>query len=78
MLPDGALFTEDGVPIPVVIVADLRAMADWLPPRPQRQVMPGRESHLLLPRITGISNSFISLQIYQSPFPLFSHLLDCC
>jgi hypothetical protein len=27
MLPDGALFTEDKVPIPVVIVADLRAMA---------------------------------------------------
>jgi hypothetical protein len=36
MLPDGALFTEDGVPIPVVIVADLRAMADWLPPQAQR------------------------------------------
>jgi hypothetical protein len=36
MLPDGSLFTEDGVPIPVVIVADLRAMADWLPPQAQR------------------------------------------
>ena len=36
MLPDGALFTEDGVPIPVVIVADLRAMADWLPAEAQR------------------------------------------
>lgn len=36
MLPDGALFTEDGLPIPVVIVADLRAMADWLPPQAQR------------------------------------------
>ena len=36
MLPDGALFTEDKVPIPVVIVADLRAMADWLPPQAQR------------------------------------------
>ena len=31
MLPDGALFTEDRVPIPVVIAADLRAIADWLP-----------------------------------------------
>ncbi|MFN7900635.1 MAG: hypothetical protein ACK5N0_13395, partial [Synechococcaceae cyanobacterium] len=31
-----ALFTEDKVPIPVVIVADLRAMADWLPPQAQR------------------------------------------
>ena len=41
MLPDGALFTEDGVPIPVVIVADLRVMADWLP----------AEAH----RISGIS-----------------------
>ena len=78
MLPDGALFTEDGVPIPVVIVADLRAMAHWLLPRPLRQVRPGREPHLLLPRITGVSNSFINLQIYQSLFPLFSHLLDCC
>ena len=36
MLPDGALFTEDGVPIPVVIVTDLRAMADWKPPQSQR------------------------------------------
>ncbi|MFN6132889.1 MAG: hypothetical protein ACK46L_08315 [Synechococcaceae cyanobacterium] len=36
MLPNGDLFTEDGVPIPVVIVADLRAMADWLPPQAQR------------------------------------------
>ena len=36
MLPDGALFTEDGVPIPVVIVADLRVMANWLPPMAQR------------------------------------------
>jgi hypothetical protein len=36
MLPDGALFTEDGVPIPVVIVADLRAMADWLPTEAKR------------------------------------------
>ncbi len=36
MLPDGALFTEDKVPIPVVIVADLRAMANWLPPQAQR------------------------------------------
>jgi hypothetical protein len=36
MLPDGALFTEDKVPIPVVIVADLRAMADWLPPEAKR------------------------------------------
>jgi hypothetical protein len=36
MLPDGALFTEDKVPIPVVIVADLRVMADWLPPQAQR------------------------------------------
>jgi hypothetical protein len=36
MLPDGALFTEDGEPIPVVIVADLRVMADWLPPQAQR------------------------------------------
>ena len=36
MLPDGALFTEDGVPIPVVIVADLRAMADWLPAEAKR------------------------------------------
>jgi hypothetical protein len=36
MLPDGALFTEDKVPIPVVIVADLRAMVDWLPPQAQR------------------------------------------
>ncbi|MCP9852829.1 hypothetical protein KBZ14_08080 [Synechococcus sp. HJ21-Hayes] len=36
MLPDGALFTEDRVPIPVVIVADLRVMADWLPPQAQR------------------------------------------
>jgi hypothetical protein len=36
MLPDGALFTEDKVPIPVVIVADLRAMVDWLPPHAQR------------------------------------------
>ena len=36
MLPDGALFTEYGVPIPVVIVADLRVMADWLPPQAQR------------------------------------------
>ena len=34
LLPDGALFTEDAVPIPVVIVADLRVMANWLPPRP--------------------------------------------
>jgi hypothetical protein len=41
MLPDGALFTEDGVPIPVLIVADLRVMADWLP----------AEAH----RISGIS-----------------------
>ena len=36
MLSDGALFTEGGVPIPVVIVADLRVMADWLPPMAQR------------------------------------------
>jgi hypothetical protein len=36
MLFDGALFTEDGVPIPVVIVADLRAMADWLPAEAKR------------------------------------------
>jgi hypothetical protein len=36
MLPDGALFTEGGVPIPVVIVADLRVMADWLPPMAHR------------------------------------------
>jgi len=36
MLPDGALFTEDGVPIPVVIVADLRVMGDWLPPMAHR------------------------------------------
>jgi hypothetical protein len=36
MLPDGALFSEDGVPIPVVIVADLRAMGEWLPPQAQR------------------------------------------
>jgi hypothetical protein len=36
MLPDGALFTEDGVPIPVVIVADLRVMANWLPPMAHR------------------------------------------
>ena len=36
MLPDGALFTEEGVPIPVVIVADLRAMADQLPAEAQR------------------------------------------
>jgi len=36
MLPDGALFTEDKVPIPVVIVADLRPMSDWLPPQAQR------------------------------------------
>ena len=36
MLPDGALFTENGVPIPVVIVADLRGMADWLPPQAKR------------------------------------------
>jgi hypothetical protein len=36
MLPDGALFTEGRVPIPVVIVADLRVMADWLPPQAQR------------------------------------------
>jgi hypothetical protein len=36
MLPNGDLFTEDGVPIPVVNVADLRAMADWLPPQAQR------------------------------------------
>jgi len=36
MLPDGALFTEDGVPIPVVIMVDLRAMSDWLPPQAQR------------------------------------------
>ncbi len=36
MLPDGALFTEDGVPIPVVIVADLRAMAAWLPAEAKR------------------------------------------
>ena len=35
MLPDGALFTEEQVPIPVVIVADLRAMADWLPSQAQ-------------------------------------------
>ena len=41
MLPDGALFTEDGVPIPVVIVADLLVMANWLP----------AEAH----RISGIS-----------------------
>ena len=36
MLPDGALFTEEGVPIPVVIVADLRAMTDQLPAEAQR------------------------------------------
>ena len=36
MLPDGALFAEDGVPIPVVIGADLRAMADWLPAEAKR------------------------------------------
>ena len=37
MLPDGALFTEDGVPIPVVIVSDLRVMAEWLP-EPVRRI----------------------------------------
>ncbi len=36
--PYGAQFTEDKVPIPVVIVADLRVMADWLPPLAQRIV----------------------------------------
>ena len=36
LLPDGALFTEDAVPIPVVIVADLRVMANWLPPMAHR------------------------------------------
>jgi hypothetical protein len=36
MLPDGALFTEYGVPIPVVVVAVLRAMADWLPAEAKR------------------------------------------
>jgi hypothetical protein len=36
MLPDGALFTEDKVPIPVVIGAYLRAMADWLLPKAQQ------------------------------------------
>ena len=30
------MFTEDGVPIPVVIVADPRAMADWLPAEAKR------------------------------------------
>jgi hypothetical protein len=28
MLPEDALFTDDGMPIPVVITADLQAMAD--------------------------------------------------
>jgi hypothetical protein len=36
MLPDSALFTEGGVPILPVIVADLRAMANWLPAEAQR------------------------------------------
>ncbi len=36
MLPDGALFTEEQGPIPVVIVSDLRAMADWLPAEVRR------------------------------------------
>ena len=36
MLPDGVLFTADKVPMPVVIVADRRPMADWLPPEAQR------------------------------------------
>ncbi len=29
MPPNGALFTEDKAPIPVMIVAGLRKMADW-------------------------------------------------
>lgn len=57
MLPDGALFTEDGVPIPVVIVADLRAMADWLPAEAKR--------------ISGISCVGLAPRWHQLPHPPF-------
>ncbi|MEB3351057.1 MAG: hypothetical protein VKM01_01890 [Cyanobacteriota bacterium] len=68
MLPDGALFTEDGVPIPVVIVADLRAMADWLPAEAQPQ-----ENSTALAGVHGWGAQFDGAAAGRAPRRPFRH-----